>query len=925
MNVYSRAYVDSLYEDFQQDPTSLPIEWREFFENFDPAIDTDTSAIPNTPGTVSSGQPDRRQVAQLQDRVDQLIRGFRVRGHLEAKIDPLGRPRETNRELNPASYGLLNSDFQKKFSARTIFGQNFRTLDEIVNQLRQTYCRSIGVQFMHIDDHEVRNWLQSRMEGSQNRINLSRDTQMRILTRLTDAVIFEEFVRKKYIGAKTFSLEGAETLIPLLDLALEHAADHGVEEVVIGMAHRGRLNVLANIMNKRAQNIFWSFDDPNPEVNRGRGDVLYHMGHSSDWTTASGKKVHLSLCFNPSHLEFVDPVAIGRCRAKQDRDHDELRQHGMTILIHGDAAFAGEGVVQETLNLSQLPAYSTGGTLHVIVNNQVGFTTDPEHGRSTTYASDVAKMLQIPIFHVNGEDPEAVAQVVSLAMQFRDEFHRDAVIDMYCYRRLGHNEADEPRFTQPEMYKVIDSRPTIRDSFLKRMLKMKEITEAEADEIANVRRKELQEEFDSAKVKKFTSDAQVGGGYWAGYYGGPEQEDDNVDTGVPMGKLTYVINQLAELPPSFGVSRKLQRILDIRKEIAEGKRPVDWATAELAAFGSLAVEGHRVRMSGQDCGRGTFSQRHAVLADHETGEFYTPLQHISNDQAPVDIFNSPLSEIGVLGFEYGYSLDSPESLICWEAQFGDFWNAAQVIVDQFITSAEDKWARLSGLTMLLPHGFEGAGPEHCSARVERFLTLAAEHNIQIANPTTAAQYFHLLRRQVKRHWRKPLIVLTPKSLLREPDVMSSLSEFYSGTFQRVIADTVVPGPAKPARILLCNGKIGVELIKEREKTKRDDVAIVRLEQLYPLPVPQIKQILETYPPGTPLYWVQEEPSNMGAWYFMKVKWDEFGLAKQWPLEVISRPESASPSTGSKKTHLIEQEELKKAALGAPARKIAKAQ
>ncbi len=923
MNVYSRAYIDSLFEDYLQDPTSLPDEWQEFFRNFDPATELDNKTIPMTPGLYGGTQTNRRQVAQLQDRVDQLIRGFRVRGHLEAKIDPLGRPRETNRELNPASYGLLNSDFQKKFSARTIFGENFRKLEEIVNTLRQTYCRSIGVQFMHIDDHDVRTWLQSRMEATRNRIDLSRQTQVRILTRLTDAVIFEEFVRKKFIGAKTFSLEGAETLIPLLDLTLEHAGEHGVEDVVIGMAHRGRLNVLANIMNKRAQNIFWGFDDPDPEMNRGRGDVLYHMGHSSDWTTAAGKEIHLSLCFNPSHLEFVDPVAIGRCRAKQDRSHDALRERGMTILIHGDAAFAGEGIVQETLNLSQLDAYCTGGTLHVIVNNQVGFTTEPELGRSTTYASDVAKMLQIPIFHVNGEDPEAVAQVVNLAMEFRNEFHRDVVIDMYCYRRLGHNESDEPRFTQPEMYKVIDSRPTIRDSFLKRMLKMQEITESEANKIAEVRRRELQEEFDSTKAKKFTSDVQAGGGYWKGFYGGLEREDDNVDTGVPMGKLTYVINQLAEFPKSFNVNRKLERILHTRQEMAEGKRPVDWATAELAAFGSLALEGHRVRMSGQDCGRGTFSQRHAVLADHASGEIYVPLQHISDDQAPVDIINSPLSEGSVLGFEYGYSLDSPESLVCWEAQFGDFWNAAQVIVDQFITSAEDKWARLSGLTMLLPHGFEGAGPEHCSARVERFLTLAAEHNIQIANPTTAAQYFHLLRRQVKRKWRKPLIVLTPKSLLREPRIMSDLSEFYSGTFQRVISDQRMPEDGSPTRILLANGKIGVELIKERENTNRTDVAIIRLEQLYPLPVDQIQEILETYPAGTPVYWVQEEPSNMGAWYFMKVKWDEFGLCGNWPLQVISRPESASPSTGSKKTHNIEQEELKKAAFGAPVRNIAK--
>ena len=921
MNVFSRAYLDSLYEDFLQDPNSLPPEWQEYFRNLNSnsAEATVAHGIPLVAAPPSGSNS--RQVAQLQDRVDQLIRGFRVRGHLEAKIDPLGMPRDSNRELNPESYGLLPSDFQKKFSVRTIFGENFRTLEEIVDQLRQTYCRSIGVQFMHIDDHEVRYWLQSRMESTRNRIELDRKTQVRILTRLTDAVIFEEFVRKKYIGAKTFSLEGAETLIPLLDLMLERAGEQDIKEVVLGMAHRGRLNVLANIMGKRAQNIFWGFDDPNPEINRGGGDVLYHMGYSSDWTTAGNKSVHISLCFNPSHLEFVNPVAIGRCRSKQDRFHNDA---GMTILIHGDAAFAGEGVVQETLNMSQLNGYQVGGTVHVILNNQVGFTTDPDCGRSSTYASDVAKMLQIPIFHVNGEDAEAVAQVVSLAMEFRDQFHRDVVIDMYCYRRLGHNESDEPRFTQPLMYNVIDSRPTIRQSLLKRMLKMQEITQEEADSLAQARREKLQEEFDSAKVRKFKSDTQFGDGFWSGFYGGRERDDDEVDTGVPTGKLTYVINQIAEFPEGFNVNRKLQRILSTRQEIAEGKRPVDWATAELAAFGSLAIEGHSVRLSGQDCGRGTFSQRHGVLTDAESGEKYHPLQHISDDQASVEIINSPLSEAAVLGFEYGYSLDAPESLICWEAQFGDFWNAAQVIVDQFITSAEDKWKRLSGLTMLLPHGFEGAGPEHCSARVERFLTLAAEHNIQIVIPTTAAQYFHLLRRQVKRKWRKPLVVMTPKSLLREPKVMSPLEEFYSGTFLRVIPDSFVPKHAKPSRVILCSGKIGVDLFKACDETGRDDVAVIRVEQLYPLPVKQIRELMAQYPASVPVYWVQEEPSNMGAWYFMKVKWDEFGLDRYHKLQIISRPESASPSTGSKKMHKLEQAELIDEALGVAVPKTASA-
>ena len=921
MNLFSRAYIDSLYGDYLQDPSSLPEEWQTFFKDFDPNAE-EFPDVPDQAGTVSGAvgtaipaNSDCASVAQLQDRVDQLVRGFRVRGHLAAKIDPLGRPRPTNRELIPESYGLLPADFKMKFSTRTVDGQNFRTLEEIVDQLKETYCRSIGAQFMHIDEYAIRDWLQKRMEGSKNRIQLHRETQIRILTRLTDAVIFEEFMRKKFVGAKTFSLEGGETLIPLLDLALEKAGSHGVKEVVIGMAHRGRLNVLANIMGKRASNIFWGFDDPDPETSRGGGDVLYHLGHSNDWTTSSGRNVHISLCFNPSHLEFVNPVALGRCRSKQDRVGDSDHKEGMTILIHGDAAFAGEGVVQETLNLSQLKGYKTGGTLHVIVNNQVGFTTEHHEGRSTTYASDVAKMLQIPIFHVNGEDPEAVAQVVNLAMEFRREFNRDVVIDMYCYRRLGHNEADEPRFTNPMMYKAIKQKSTIRDSYMKRLLKLKEVTQAEADEIAENRKQELQAEFDSTKSTTYAADTQTLQGLWSGYYGGPERDDDDCDTGVPLETIKRVIKQTGSLPDGYSVLPKLKRVLDARIDAGEGNQKVDWATAELAAFGSLALEGHAVRLSGQDCGRGTFSQRHGMLSDLETGARHTPIQFIDNQQASVEIINSPLSEAGVLGFDYGYSLDSPDSLICWEAQFGDFYNAAQVIVDQFVYSAEDKWNRLSGLTMLLPHGFEGSGPEHCSARMERFLTGAAEHNVQIAVPTSAAQHFHLLRRQVKRKWRKPLIVFTPKALLREELVKSSLDEFTKGTFQRVLPDSLVKEGGHTSRVILCTGKIGIDLMKKCQEENRTDVAVVRIEQLYPVPQAEISAALDKYAADVPIYWVQEEPKNMGAWHFIKINWDDLGLSERWPLKVVSRPESASPSTGSKKTHKIEQAEVFRSALG----------
>ncbi len=969
MNVSNQAFLDELFEQFERDPQSVAPEWQEYFSNLrqsllvrerdsqnhvasgtsasnrngallrgsslggaspgGPIVDDHTGGgVGQTAGgdgagvsqspfdqTREAGQS--RSVAELQDRVDQLIRGFRVRGHLEAKIDPLGIPRMQNRELDPLAYGFRPEDFSNRFSTVTISGENEQTLEEIVAKLRATYCRSIGAQFMHIDEHDVRNWLQSRMESTQNRIQLAHERQIRILTRLTDAVIFEEFVRKKYIGAKTFSLEGGETLIPLLDLALEKAGEHGVEEVVLGMAHRGRLNVLANIMHKRAQNIFWSFDDPDPETNRGGGDVLYHMGYSSDWETLAGKMLHISLCFNPSHLEFVNTVAMGRCRSKQDRYDDRHRERCLSVLIHGDAAFAGEGIIQETLNMSELPGYHVGGTLHIILNNQIGFTTPSQEGRSTTYASDVAKMLQIPIFHVNGEDPEAVAQVVELAMEFRHQFHRDVVIDMYCFRRLGHNESDEPRFTQPEMYEAIDNRPTVREVYVEHLLKLQEVTAEEAEQIVNRRRDELEEEFEAAKKEKFTPDIQTMAGYWHGHYGGKERDDDMVPTGAASEQLRQVLTALARTPEGFTVNRKLQRIIASRGEMAGGDRPIDWATAELLAFGTLALDGHPVRLSGQDCERGTFSQRHSVLNDAENGAKYRTLQHLGAGQAKIEIINSPLCEAGVLGFEYGYSLDTPDGLILWEAQFGDFWNAAQVIVDQFICSAEDKWRRLSGLTMLLPHGFEGAGPEHCSARVERFLTLSAEHNIQVVYPTTAAQHFHLLRRQVMRKWRKPLIVLTPKSLLREPMVMSAFEDFTTGKFQRVLRDPRADEIRNPSRILICSGKVGIDLLKAREERQLDDFAIIRLEQLYPLKKEVVESVLSSYPAGTPVCWVQEEPRNMGPWYFIRVKWEELGLQENWPITSVTRPESASPSTGSKKMHMIEQGELIDQALSLP--------
>ncbi|HEV8342209.1 MAG TPA: 2-oxoglutarate dehydrogenase E1 component [Candidatus Binatia bacterium] len=924
VNSLSLAFVEQLYLDYLHDPSSVSADWRRYFEQFSNGDLPDGNvrlgpsfqafSIFNPPGQDGAKDVGEAEVAALQDRVDELIRNYRVRGHMVARIDPLSRPRPSPAELDPKFYGFTEADMDRRFSCETIQCDGPLKLREILERLRNTYCRSIGAQFMHIDDLSVRRWLQERMEGTENRLNLTREEQIRILTRLTDAVIFEEFIRKKFIGAKSFSLEGAESLIPLLDLAIEKGGEDGLDEIVLAMAHRGRLNVLANIIGKSPRDIFREFEDPEQELRVPRGDVKYHLGYSNDWKISSGRKVHLSLCFNPSHLEFVNPVAVGRMRAKQDRVGDIGRNRGMVLLIHGDASFAGEGVVQETLNLSQLEAYSVGGTLHVIVNNQIGFTTSPDEYRSSTYTTDVAKMLQISIFHVNGEDPEAVAQVVRLSMDFRRTFKRDVVIDMYCYRRLGHNEGDEPTFTQPVLYRAIAKRKPVREGYLEHLLQLGGVTREEADGIAARRRELLEKELSEARNEKYIPRSQTLGGIWSGYYGGRESEAEEVNTGVKQERLSDLLEIQTRFPEDFHPHPKIERGVRVRREMAQGKRPLDWSGAEALAFASLAVEGIRVRLTGQDTARGTFSQRHAVLYDFEDGHTYTPLQHLSPDQAPVEIYNSPLSELGALGFEYGYSLDFPDGLVLWEAQFGDFSNAAQVIIDQFMTSAEEKWSRLSGIVLLLPHGFEGMGPEHSSARLERFLQLAANDNIQVVYPTTPAQYFHCLRRQALRRWRKPLVVMTPKSLLRHPRVVSSLEECAKGTFQRVIRDPRRNEAERFERVILCSGKIYYELEQQRDRVGRNDVAILRIEQLYPLPEEILRLVLASYPDGTPVFWVQEEPENMGAWHYLQAKFGE-KLFNRLPFAVVSRPESASPATGSGSSHKREQEQLLAAALG----------
>ncbi len=920
------SFLEELYETYLIDPLQLNDDWRHYFQGFNGRAEASNAPVPEAKPACGGADVNKsagfiasrcsicgrqEQMAALQQRVDKLIRNYRVRGHRVANVDPLGMPVTPLPELNPRYHGLGPDDMERRFSAEMLAPNRMLPLRNIIEELSETYCNHIGVQFMHIDDLYMREWLQERMESTRNHITLSRDAQLRILTKLTDAVLIEEFIQKKFTGSKRFSLEGAESLIPLLDLAIEKAGDQGITEIVIGMAHRGRLNVLANIMGKRPMLIFREFADEEDASRRG-GDVKYHKGYHNDWTTRSGKEIHLALCFNPSHLEFVNGTAMGRVRAKQDRLNDDMRDNSMVLLIHGDAAFAGEGVVQETLNLSQLEGYRVGGTLHVIVNNQIGFTTTPEDGRSGVYASDVAKMLQIPIFHVNGENPEAVAQAITLGMEFRKTFKRDVVIDMYCYRRWGHNEGDEPSFTQPVMYRAIGQRKPVRDGYLENLLKLNEVTQAEADGIVETCRKELDKELAAAREGKTAPAVQpsqrtsILGPIWRRYKGGHDADVEETGTSVNAERLRFLLERTAAYPESFTPHPKIVRLLELRQAMARGEKPLDWSAAEAMAFATLATEHYPIRLTGQDSRRGTFSHRHAMLADYQNGRPYMPLQHLEPGQARVEIYNSPLSESGVLAYEYGYSIAYPDALVIWEAQFGDFANCAQVLIDQGITSAEEKWRSLSGIVMLLPHGLEGMGPEHSSARIERFLFLAAEDNIQVVIPSTPAQLFHCLRRQVVRPWRKPLIVMTPKSLLRHPKVVSPLEDLAQGRFHRILPDAM--GIRKKARrVLLCSGKIYYELEEERERLGRDDVAILRVEQLYPLQESYIEEALAPYSAKTEALWVQEEPENMGAWYYWRVRFCERLLGR--PLRGVCRPASASPAGGSASGHRLEQRML----------------
>ena len=845
---------------------------------------------------------------EYQEHMTALVNGYRMRGHRFANVDPLDLEPPDMSELSLERFRLADVDPDTMFATGNFAGPSKLPLREFVRRLKETYCRTIGAEYRNIEEPEIRGWLQERMESTCNRIDLAHDQQVRILSKLIDAEIFEQFLHTKYVGVKRFSLEGAESIIPLLELVIDEAAKHRIEEVVIGMAHRGRLNVLANVMEKSLKEIFAGFEDENPELVMGGGDVKYHMGYSSDRVLANGHKIHLTLAFNPSHLEFVNPVVTGRVRAKQDRRGDLERKKVVPLLIHGDAAFIGQGIVAETLNLGELRGYTTGGTVHVVINNQIGFTTNWHDSRSTRYCTDIARMLRCPVFHVNGEDPEAVAQVVQLSMEFRQRYGRDVVIDMYCYRRYGHNEADEPRFTQPIMYSAVDAKPSVREVYVRRLVELGSVTEDKAKDIEKARRAVLEEALAATREQGFVPPAYSMQGLWAGYRGGKDPECEEVETAVPMDRLRDLLVRVTDVPGDFNVHPKLKRLMQQRRDQGTGKRGLDWGTAETLAYASLVTEGTPVRLSGQDARRGTFSHRHAVLHDNLTGRLYTPLAFLSHDQGRFEVWDSPLSEAGVLGFEYGFSLDTPDGLTIWEAQFGDFCNGAQVLIDQFLSSSEDKWYRLSGLVCLLPHGFEGQGPEHSSARLERWLTLCAEDNMQVCNLTTPGQFFHALRRQVLRPFRKPLIVMSPKSLLRAPAASSKMEDLAEGRFQRIIPDQGDTDPKSVTRVLMCSGKIYYELAAERASRGADHVAIIRIEQLYPLNPDHVREVLQPYEGTKDLIWVQEEPWNMGAWYMMRARLPEM-VGERFTLRCVSRPESASPATGSLAAHKLEQAKL----------------
>jgi len=974
-------YIEDLYARYQKDPNAVDAEWREFFESLKDSPE-EVAKIARGPSWKRPNWPAResgdllsaltgewaeaakavgdklkasaqtrgvelsseqvQQAARDSIRALMLIRAYRIRGHFHAKLDPLELEQEKpEEELDPRTYGFSEADYDRPVFLDKVLGLEFATLREIVSILRRTYCQTIGLEFMHISSATQKAWLQERIEGKDKEISFTREGKRAILNKLVEAEGFEKFCDLKFTGTKRFGLDGAEAMIPALEQIIKRGGALGVKEIVLGMAHRGRLNVLAQVMAKPHRVIFHEFKggSATPEEIEGSGDVKYHLGASSD-REFDNNQVHLSLTANPSHLEIVNPVVLGKVRAKQDQHGDppEERISVMPLLIHGDAAFAGQGVVAECFGLSDLKGYRTGGSVHFIVNNQIGFTTYPRYSRSSPYPSDVAKMIEAPIFHVNGDDPEAVVYAAKVLTEFRQKFHKPVVIDMFCYRRFGHNEGDEPGFTQPLMYKKIRSHPTILEIYSKKLIREGVVTEGEVEKMRADWRARLEAEFEAGQGYK-ANKADWLDGRWAGMKVAVEADDPRRgNTGVALERLREIGRKITAVPDGFHVHRTIQRFLDNRRQAIESGEGIDWATGEALAFCTLLLDGHPVRLSGQDTERGTFSQRHSVLFDQETEERHTPFNHLDEKQARFEVLNSMLSEEAVLGFDYGYSTAEPNALTLWEAQFGDFANGAQVIFDQFISSGERKWLRLSGLVCLLPHGYEGQGPEHSSARLERFLQMCAEDNMQVANCTTPANYFHILRRQLKREIRKPLILMTPKSLLRHKRATSRLDELGPDTsFHRLLWDDAqYPLPNSPPqagegregaiklvpdaqirRVVLCSGKVYYDLYEEREKRDVNDIYLLRIEQLYPFPTKALVAELSRFKQAE-IVWCQEEPRNMGAWFFVDVflQWvlNQIGH-KHRSLRYAGRPASAATAVGVMSKHAAQLKQLLNEALG----------
>jgi 2-oxoglutarate dehydrogenase E1 component len=964
------AYIEDLYARFESDPNSVDAEWRSFFSSLKDdrtdviksahgaswkqphwpraehgelvsALDGDWREVERAFGDKLTAKAQAKGVEVSTTEVQQatrdsiralmLIRAYRIRGHFYANLDPLGlEPPKDRAELDPRSYGFSEADLDRKIFLDRVLGLEFGSLREIVAILQRTYCQTLGVEFMHISDPAQKAWIQERIEGPDKEITFTREGKRAILNKLVEAEGFEKFSDLKFTGTKRFGLDGAESMIPALEQIIKRGGALGVKEIAIGMAHRGRLNVLAQVMGKPHRAIFHEFKGGSytPADVEGSGDVKYHLGASSD-REFDGNRVHLSLTANPSHLEIVNPVVLGKARAKQDQHGatPEDRTMVMPLLISGDASFAGQGVVAECFGLSGLRGHRTGGSVHFIVNNQIGFTTYPRYSRSSPYPSDVAKMIEAPILHANGDDPEAVVFAAKIATEFRQKFQKPVVIDMFCYRRFGHNESDEPSFTQPLMYRTIRTHPTTQDIYAKKLVGEGVVTAGEVEKMRADWRARLDVELEAAQSYKPNS-ADWLDGRWAGLKVADGTDDARRgNTGVAVETLKGIGSKITAVPKDFHVHRTIQRFLDNRRKTIEQGRDIDWATAEALAFCTLLVEGHRVRLSGQDTERGTFSQRHSVLIDQENENRYTPFNHLRDGQARFEVINSMLSEEAVLGFEYGYSLAEPNALTLWEAQFGDFANGAQVVIDQFVSSGERKWLRMSGLVLLLPHGYEGQGPEHSSARLERYLQMCAEDNMQVANCTTPANFFHILRRQLKRDIRKPLVLMTPKSLLRHKRAVSRLEDMGPNTtFHRLLWDDAQMHPIdgiklgpddKIRRVVLCSGKVYYDLFEEREKRGLDDVYLLRIEQLYPFPIKALVQELSRFP-AAEFVWCQEEPRNMGAWHFAEpyIEWvlNQIGATHRRP-RYAGRPASAATATGLMSKHLAQLKALFEEALG----------